>query len=1167
MALVCIAVLLFNSTGASQELSLQRFSAADGLAQDYVNKIVRDSRGFLWFCTGDGLSRFDGSRFKNYSQEEGLPHRNVNDLLETRSGEYLIATGNGIAVFDPHGKPVRWNVVEGKLEDTGNEPPLFRTYLPTDSSSMASWGAMNALAEHGDGYVYAATNHNLYRFLGNADDRRYEPIEFEGWRNRDITFNSLREDGRGGLWIATSIGIYRMDGDGGIETIADIGGNSIFEDRDGSVWVDCGGHDLGIRRYKFADGRIILDEVFTTKNGLQRNAFSNAIAHEASGRLLVQSAGVVFEYIPATPPASIAKFVRLHDGPVASATIEPSGDVWFASLGKGALKLPASDFKVFAADPGLGTTGSISSIYFDRTGRVNFTTDDNRLLVTTDERLLKMVPLRLAPRSWGETFLDVQTPDGEWWFPTSAGLYRYPSVPDRDELGRVSPKKIYGISDGLPSAAIFVLFADSKNNLWFTVGRTNSLFKFDRRTERIVELKDLPGTTERNGAVVSFAEDRAGNLWFGYFLGGLGRLRDDGEFQLFGSESGIPESFITDIHTDRSGRLWVATRSRGLFRVDEPDALVPAFKNISTREGLSSNETNCLAEDRFGVIYAGTGRGLQRLDPRAGSLKLYTEKNGLPGNYVLRCRESPGGDIWFVASGVVTKLEPAENVSSPAPATYIEAFVVNGNSRKISELGETSLDGVELDAGENRIEIGYFALGLGSGETPRYQYRLGDGEWTATQAASVTFDLAPGSYAFEVRTLASDGSVTDNGATASFWIAPPIWQRSWFLVLAFLFAGGAIFALDRYRVSKTRQVERALSRTRESESRFRTLADTASDAIVTIDEGSTIVFVNQAVERVFGYTPAEIVGKKLTMLMPERRRDGHEAGIERYLRTSSRNIEWAGVTLPGLHKDGREIPLELSFGEFVRDGKKFFTGIARDITERLRAEEDLRNAREERMNELQKVRSRIATDLHDDIGSSLTQIAVLSEVARGQASHSNADGVTTPLERIKNVSRELVSVMSDIVWAINPQKDYLKDLVQRMRRFASDILSGRGVSFEFDAPEVDESIELGANVRREIFAIFKESINNAVKYSECTKVATSFIVSNDSLTLRVSDDGKGFDTEFVLSEIFKPEMGGNGLASMKRRASELGGVCDIRSVIGEGTEINVTVPIGPRESG
>jgi signal transduction histidine kinase len=136
-----------------------------------------------------------------------------------------------------------------------------------------------------------------------------------------------------------------------------------------------------------------------------------------------------------------------------------------------------------------------------------------------------------------------------------------------------------------------------------------------------------------------------------------------------------------------------------------------------------------------------------------------------------------------------------------------------------------------------------------------------------------------------------------------------------------------------------------------------------------------------------------------------------------------------------------------------------------------------------------------------------------------------------------------------------------------MRRFASDILSGRGVSFEFDAPEVDESIELGANVRREIFAIFKESINNAVKYSECTKVATRFIVSNDSHTVRVSDDGKGFDTEFVLSEIFKPEMGGNGLASMKRRASELGGVCDIRSVIGEGTEINVTVPIGPRESG
>ncbi|HXK40029.1 MAG TPA: PAS domain S-box protein, partial [Candidatus Paceibacterota bacterium] len=415
--------------------------------------------------------------------------------------------------------------------------------------------------------------------------------------------------------------------------------------------------------------------------------------------------------------------------------------------------------------------------------------------------------------------------------------------------------------------------------------------------------------------------------------------------------------------------------------------------------------------------------------------------------------------------------------------------------------------------------------------------------------------------------VTADGTVSERPSAASFSIASPVWQRWWFLVLAFLFVGGAIFVLDRYRVAKTRQVQTALARSIESESRFRTLAETASDAIITIEEDSTIVFVNEAVDRVFGYAPSEILGKKLTSLMPERMRGAHDAGLARYVQTSSKNIGWNGVSLPGLKKDGTEVPLELSFGEFELDGKRYFTGIARDITKRLEAEAEIRKAREERMRELQRVRSRIATDLHDDIGSSLTQIAVLSEVARGQASALNADGVSTPLERIKNVSKELVAVMSDIVWAINPQKDYLNDLVQRMRRFGSDMLSGHGIAFEFKAPEMDASVELGANIRREVFAIFKESINNAVKYSGCSHVVTDFLFEDDRLIMTVADDGVGFDTSVVLSENFRPDMGGNGLVSIRRRSVELGGTCDIRSAPGAGTVIALSIPLSSHRNG
>src|SRR5216684_6582222 len=126
----------------------------------------------------------------------------------------------------------------------------------------------------------------------------------------------------------------------------------------------------------------------------------------------------------------------------------------------------------------------------------------------------------------------------------------------------------------------------------------------------------------------------------------------------------------------------------------------------------------------------------------------------------------------------------------------------------------------------------------------------------------------------------------------------------------------------------------------------RVIADTASDAIITIDEQSTILFVNRAAEKVFGYTPAELIGQSMTMLMPEYLRHLHRSGLKRYLSTGARHISWEAVELPGLHKDGREIPLEISFGEFAEAGKRFFTGIARDITDRKQAQEALQRREE-----------------------------------------------------------------------------------------------------------------------------------------------------------------------------------------------------------------------------
>lgn len=127
---------------------------------------------------------------------------------------------------------------------------------------------------------------------------------------------------------------------------------------------------------------------------------------------------------------------------------------------------------------------------------------------------------------------------------------------------------------------------------------------------------------------------------------------------------------------------------------------------------------------------------------------------------------------------------------------------------------------------------------------------------------------------------------------------------------------------------------------------FETLADSAPDAIFTIDEGSMIVFANAATERVFGHSPQELIGQPLAALIPERFRAQHTHGVARYLRTGKRNIPWTGVALPGLRKDGSEVALEISFGEFIDEqGRRLFSGFVRDISERQRAREELEAAR------------------------------------------------------------------------------------------------------------------------------------------------------------------------------------------------------------------------------
>jgi signal transduction histidine kinase/sugar lactone lactonase YvrE len=202
--------------------------------------------------------------------------------------------------------------------------------------------------------------------------------------------------------------------------------------------------------------------------------------------------------------------------------------------------------------------------------------------------------------------------------------------------------------------------------------------------------------------------------------------------------------------------------------------------------------------------------------------------------------------------------------------------------------------------------------------------------------------------------------------------------------------------------------------------------------------------------------------------------------------------------------------------------------------------------------EIERVRTRIAIDLYDDIGSNLSLIAVVSDGLRDELQRSNGK-ITERLSLIANVSHRSVDAMSDIVWAVNPAKDHLQDLTQRMRRFASDAFVARHIDFEFNSPDTEHDVRIRSELRRELFLIFKESINNAARHSACARVDICLEVVGSAIVLQIADNGIGFDPARSID--------GNGLVSMRRRAVAIGGTLNIISSPGAGTVVLLKVPV------
>lgn len=209
----------------------------------------------------------------------------------------------------------------------------------------------------------------------------------------------------------------------------------------------------------------------------------------------------------------------------------------------------------------------------------------------------------------------------------------------------------------------------------------------------------------------------------------------------------------------------------------------------------------------------------------------------------------------------------------------------------------------------------------------------------------------------------------------------------------------------------------------------------------------------------------------------------------------------------------------------------------------------LYNYRVAKLLEIERTRLRIARDLHDDVGSSLSSIALTAELLQKELAVNGL--VNRQLARVYETAQKLSRNLKEIVWAIDPHRDKFDDLLLHMKEAAEELLGQKGIAYTLEAPQEELPQSLKMEFRRNLFLIYKEMLHNVVKHAEATKVEIALTRTNGMLQLQVTDNGKGFGEE--------KNGNGSGLKSMRARAAELNGKLEIDSRPALGTTATLTV--------
>jgi signal transduction histidine kinase/ligand-binding sensor domain-containing protein len=980
-----------------------------------------------------------------------------------------------------------------------------------------------------------------------------QALTFRSWqREQGLPQNSVRALAQmrdGYLWIGSEDGVARFDGVrfvpfGLREGLRSGSVRAIFEDSRGALWIGT----LGGGLTRWQDGQFTS---FSRMDGLPADSIT-ALAEDRDGRLWAGTeAGLAVWQNGRFAPLSAGDF---KGKPITALFKDRHGAMWLGATGAGVFRFVDGKFVAFT-DPSVESLlQDPHCLLEDKAGRIWLGAGDDFVLCHDGNQWRRY----RIPRHLGRPYVSAlaEEPDGTVWAGSvSEGLFRF----KEGKLAAINA------SSGLSDNSVGSLLVDREGNLW--VGTGGGLNRLRRSTLSVFGQSEGLGY----GPVQGLAEVTPGVIWAGKPSDGLYQWegRDFNRLTASGFTRRRPED-ITLLVT-RDGNCW-AGGGRGLWRFKDPKAVageveIAALAGLNvislaedregrvwagTREGevwrqAQGNwikQTNCaqshpvtaMVQDTGGAMWIGTeGDGLYRyredgrthfskgsrllsdwirtlyLDPqgalwigtaggglgrwRENQLVAFTTREGLPDNTISQILEDDSGRLWLGSNrgiACVSKRELNELAAGKLAAVYPQVY---GRAEGMPS---------EECAG------GFFPAGL------------------KTKSGKLCFPTQKGIVVADPRAPSADAP------------APPV-------VLEETLVDGV-----------TAESPQPIAASHPGNSNS---ADLPSASQVTVRPGK------HRLE--FRYTG-------MSFGSPERVRFRYRLeGLDTdWVEAGARRTAFYNYVPPGQYRF-RVIACD-SGGAWNEAGASLFlvvlphfwqakwflvlaamgllgtVGGAVRLVEKRKHQRRLKQIEQERA--LERERARIAQDLHDDLGSSLTRISLLSDLTKADKDAPNL--VEAHAQKISQSAGQTVRALEEIVWALRPGSDSLQSLVEYITHFANELFEDDTTRCRLDLPHDLPTKSLPPEMRHNIFLVVKEALTNALKHAGAREVRLYVRASASALEIQVEDDGRGFD-----SEALKTRGRRHGLGNMSHRAEAMGGTLAVQSAPGKGTTVRLAVKL------